>query len=54
MKRSYHHPFIDRGRENENENDNKLENIHAREQTATKEETDNDSIKSVKSSVSQH
>jgi len=57
MKRSYHHPFIDRNQKHDN---NKLENVNnCREQKEkTKEqmneEIDRNSITSVKSSVSQH
>lgn len=50
MRRSYHHPFIDRSQENKNEND-KLENINGKE---ANEETDKNSVKSIKSAVSQH
>jgi len=59
MKRSYHHPFIDRSQRNKTENgenNNKLElnnvNKEQRQQPIANEETDRDSIKSVKSSVS--
>jgi len=57
MKRSYHHPFIDRGQRNKTkngENNNKLELINAnKEQRPTaNEEADRDSIKSIKSAVS--
>lgn len=54
MKRSYHHPFIDNGQQNENEND-QLENISSKEHPITNEETavDRDSIKSSKCAVSQ-
>lgn len=54
MKRSYHHPFIDRSQQDKTENDNKLENICNKDQPITNEETDRDSIKSIKSAVSQH
>lgn len=54
MRRSYHHPFMDRSQPNKNEN-NKIENIYCTKQQSTKnEETDRDSIKSVKSAVSHH
>jgi len=59
MKRSYHHPFIDRSQRNKTENgenNNKLELINGnkeqRQQPIANEEADRDSIKSVKSSVS--
>lgn len=52
MKRSYHHPFIDRRQQNKEEN-NKLESINVREQSITNEEIDRESIKSTKSTVSQ-
>lgn len=59
MKRSYHHPFIDRGQRNKTENgenNNKLELINVnkeqRQQPIANEEADRDSIKSVKSAVS--
>ncbi|XP_003246417.2 uncharacterized protein LOC100572662 isoform X2 [Acyrthosiphon pisum] len=59
MKRSYHHPFIDRSQRNKTEkgeNNNKLELINAnkeqRQQPIANEEADRDSIKSVKSAVS--
>jgi len=61
MKRSYHHPFIDRSQRDKTENGenkNKLEQINAnkeqRQQPVANEETDRDSIKSVRSAVSQH
>lgn len=56
MKRSYHHPFIDHSEQDKTKikNDNKLENICTKEQPITNEETDKDSIKSIKSAVSQH
>ncbi|XP_025195504.1 uncharacterized protein LOC112594753 [Melanaphis sacchari] len=59
MKRSYHHPFIDRSQRNKTgngENNNKLEQINAnkeqRQQPIANEDTDRDSIKSIKSAVS--
>jgi len=59
MKRSYHHPFIDRSQRNKTENgenNNKLEQINAnkeqRQQPLANEDTDRDSIKSIKSAVS--
>jgi len=59
MKRSYHHPFIDRSQRNKTENgedNNKLELINAnkeqRQQPMANEEADRDSLKSVKSAVS--
>lgn len=57
MKRSYHHPFIDHSEQDKTKNDNKLENICTKEQSIkpiTNEETDRDSIKAIKSTVSQH
>jgi len=51
MKRSYHHPFIDRGQQNKN---NQLENTDSKEQPITNEEIDRNSIKSIKSAVSEH
>jgi len=61
MKRSYHHPFIDRGQRNKTdngENNNKLEQINAnkeeQQQPIVNEDTDRDSIKSIKSAVSHH
>jgi len=50
MKRSYHHPFIDGDQRNKNEN-HQLENINSKEQPITNEETDRNSIKSIKSAV---
>lgn len=50
MKRSYHHPFIDHGQRNKNEN-NKLENINNKDKSIKNEDTDRDSIKSA---VSHH
>lgn len=60
MKRSYHHPFIDRSQRNKmenGENNNKLELINANKEEQPQrpianEEADRDSIKSVKSAVS--
>lgn len=57
MKRSYHHPFIDRSQRNKTENgenNNKLEliNVNKEQRNIANEETDRDSIKSVKSAVS--
>ncbi|XP_027842589.2 uncharacterized protein LOC114123723 [Aphis gossypii] len=60
MKRSYHHPFIDRGQRNKTdngENNNKLEQINAnkeeqQQQPIVNEDTDRDSIKSIKSAMS--
>ncbi|XP_026806151.1 uncharacterized protein LOC113549169 [Rhopalosiphum maidis] len=59
MKRSYHHPFIDRSQRNKTENgenNNKLEQINTnkeqRQQPLANEDTDRDSIKSVKYAVS--
>lgn len=52
MKRSYHHPFIDRSQQNKKEND-KFETMNAKEPSIINDETDNDSTTSIKSMVSQ-
>uniref|UniRef100_A0A2S2Q4Q3 Cilia- and flagella-associated protein 126 n=1 Tax=Sipha flava TaxID=143950 RepID=A0A2S2Q4Q3_9HEMI len=50
MKRSYHHPFIDHGQRNKNEN-HKLEKINNKDKSMKNEDTDRDSIKSAVSNV---